>query len=408
VFGDFNLVLTNEEKSGGNPIEPNITTSFRNTLCHCDLQDLGFKGCIYTWTNNHQGEQIIHSRLDRFLATSDWILNFPNYTNTHLVRYKSDHHPILLEFSNTTANRFNNKQGYIKRFEQVWTTDEQHRSIVMNAWHKYQGSLDQHLNHTLSALHSWGRKTFGIIPRKVKEAQDDLLQLQQNPTTPNRTNAHLINQKEKVLDDLLEKEEMWWSQRSRALWLTHGDKNTKYFHQKVTHRRRKNKIDSIKDTRDHTHYNQEDIENTFINHFQLLFTSQPTSNIDNTVQVVKNRLDNEMYDYLNMDFTKEEVVSAIKDMKSLAAPGPDGLPALFYHTYWDIVGEDITRETLQVLNYGGNPQPYNNTHICLIPKTNKPSYPSEYRPISLCNVTLKIRVLLSHAGLLPTTLLLLM
>jgi hypothetical protein len=97
-----------------------------------------------------------------------------------------------------------------------------------------------------------------------------------------------------------------------------------------------------------------------------------------------------MYDYLNMDFTKEEVVSAIKDMKSLAAPGPDGLPALFYHTYWDIVGEDITRETLQVLNYGGNPQPYNNTHICLIPKTNKPSYPSEYRPISLCNVTLKI------------------
>jgi exonuclease III len=229
VFGDFNLVLTNEEKSGGNPIEPNITTSFRNTLCHCDLQDLGFKGCIYTWTNNQQGDQIIHSRLDRFLATSDWILNFPNYTNTHLVRYKSDHHPILLEFSNTTANRFNNKQGYIKRFEQVWTTDEQHRSIVMNAWHKYQGSLDQHLNHTLSALHSWGRKTFGIIPRKVKEAQDDLLQLQQNPTTPNRTNAHQINQKEKVLDDLLEKEEMWWSQRSRALWLTHGDKTQNIF-----------------------------------------------------------------------------------------------------------------------------------------------------------------------------------
>jgi hypothetical protein len=48
LFGDFNIILTNEEKYGGNPIDPNITTSFRNTIGHCDLQDLGYKGCIYT------------------------------------------------------------------------------------------------------------------------------------------------------------------------------------------------------------------------------------------------------------------------------------------------------------------------------------------------------------------------
>ncbi|MCH84159.1 ribonuclease H protein, partial [Trifolium medium] len=116
----------------------------------------------------------------------------------------------------------------------------------------------------------------------------------------------------------------------------------------------------------------------------------PTINVENTVQVVRNRVDQNMYEHLNKDFTEEEVFQAIKDMKSLAAPGPDGLPARFYHTYWDIVGKDITREILQVLNHGGNPAPFNDTHICLIPKINKPSVPSEFRPISLCNVTLKI------------------
>ncbi|MCI30813.1 hypothetical protein A2U01_0052024, partial [Trifolium medium] len=33
-----------------------------------------------------------------------------------------------------------------------------------------------------------------------------------------------------------------------------------------------------------------------------------------------------MHDQLNTDFTEDEVFNAIKDMKSLAAPGPDGLP----------------------------------------------------------------------------------
>jgi hypothetical protein len=43
-----------------------------------------------------------------------------------------------------------------------------------------------------------------------------------------------------------------------------------------------------------------------------------------------------------------------------------------------------------VLNNGGDPSPYNQTNICLIPKKNNPTLPSDFRPISLCNVTLKV------------------
>ncbi|MCI13822.1 hypothetical protein A2U01_0034942, partial [Trifolium medium] len=152
---------------------------------------------------------------------------------------------------------------------------------------------------------------------------------------------HEIQNKENELDDLLKKEEMWWSQRSRALWLTHGDKNTKFFHQQASQRRRKNKIETIRDPLDNYHTDQEEIENIFIKHFKQLFSSQTLINVAETVQVLQNKLDQEMYDNQNMEFTAEEVMTAMKNMKSLATPSPDGLPARFYHTYWDIVGKDI-------------------------------------------------------------------
>jgi hypothetical protein len=128
---------------------------------------------------------------------------------------------------------------------------------------------------------------------------------------------------EKEIDELLQCEEIWWQQRSRAMWLKHGDKNTAYFHQKAAQRKRKNKIESITD-KPCTHNSQEKIEDTLISHFQELFQSQETHHISNTMEVVKNVITEDIFNHLSAEFTSEEVLSAIRDMKGLAAPGPDG------------------------------------------------------------------------------------
>jgi hypothetical protein len=50
-------------------------------------------------------------------------------------------------------------------------------------------------------------------------------------------------------------------------------------------------------------------------------------------------------------------------MKGLAAPGPDGLPVIFYQTYWDTVGQEVTNAALQVLNNNDSYKPYNHSHL---------------------------------------------
>jgi hypothetical protein len=251
---------------------------------------------------------------------------------------------------------------------------------VKEAWSVNQGHLSHKLHKTLDHLHNWGYRLFGSLPRKIKLAQDELMHLNHQHGIMDLSQQ--IKEKEVELDNLLEGEEMWWKQRSRADWLQHGDKNTKYFHMKASQRRKRNRITELKDNNGHVVRDYEDIEKILVEHFQNLFQKQQTHNIDKTVEVVKDKLNQEMKKNLGDKFTEIEVYNAIKDMKSMAAPGPDGLPALFYHTYWDIIGKNVIEAALNVLNNNEDPSPYNHTHICLIPKVPNPTSANDFRPIS--------------------------
>lgn len=89
-------------------------------------------------------------------------------------------------------------------------------------------------------------------------------------------------------------------------------------------------------------------------------------------------------------FTTIEVEMTLKQMEALKAPGSDGLPALFFQKYWDIVGKEASHLVLDVLNSRKDPNDLNRTLITLIPKDKVPENFSQYRPISLCNVIMKL------------------
>ena len=52
---------------------------------------------------------------------------------------------------------------------------------------------------------------------------------------------------EKNLQKWLEIDEIIWRQRSKALWFKEGDKNTRFFHNKATQRKKRNLIKGVKD-----------------------------------------------------------------------------------------------------------------------------------------------------------------
>ena len=66
-FGNFNEILHLSEKTG-NDKSVLAVNEFREALKFCGLNDLGYKGYPYTWSNRRFGSQMVEERLDRFLG----------------------------------------------------------------------------------------------------------------------------------------------------------------------------------------------------------------------------------------------------------------------------------------------------------------------------------------------------
>lgn len=90
-------------------------------------------------------------------------------------------------------------------------------------------------------------------------------------------------------------------------------------------------------------------------------------------------------------------------MDSLKAPGSDGFGLMFFQTYWNIIGNEVTIYGSPELffHHGQIPPVLNHTITTLIPKIDNPENPNQFRPISLCNTIYKAIVKLLVSCLRP-------
>ncbi|KAL5555386.1 hypothetical protein UlMin_037622 [Ulmus minor] len=144
---------------------------------------------------------------------------FPN-SIVHLLRlWGSDHRPLLIEVlkeGEVSSLGKSLRRGRF-HFEEAWADEPECRDTILKHWREQSaGNLDEvanKLHQCASDLSRWNLEKF-------------------------RTHQRL----ERELEALKYKEERYWQQRSKDMWLKSGDRNSKFFHRKASARRAKNSI----------------------------------------------------------------------------------------------------------------------------------------------------------------------
>lgn len=125
---------------------------------------------------------------------------------------------------------------------------------------------------------------------------------------------------------------------------------------KASSRRKANRVRGLQDGAGNWIEEDEGMENITNQYFLTLFhSSNPdTNSIETILDSIPRRVTKDQNSLLLQEFTREEVYMVIKGMHPSKAPGPDGIQAMFYQKYWDIVGEEVTDFCLDVLNGEGS------------------------------------------------------
>lgn len=176
------------------------------------------------------------------------------------------------------------------------------------------------------------------------------------------------------------------------MWVNEGDRNTRFFHQKASNSRRKNRIKRLKDDNEVWQETNEGIERTILMYFNKLFRSvgRDEDVVEDIISVVSPRVTVEMNDRLGDEFSDEEIKEALFQMHPSKASGPNGISPFFYQKYWSIVCSDVTEAVKAFLLGEPHGTLLYHTYVVLILKVKEVTNMTHLRPISLCNVLYKI------------------
>ena len=279
------------------------------------------------------------------------------------------------------------------RFEEMWLADKGCGETVEGVW---EASYDEGDNRRMlrkiencgKELTWWSQECFRNVRKELQKKRKELARAEKLALQTG--NSLWVVQIQKEINVLMRKEERMWRQRSWTLYLKDGDRNTRFFHCKATQRKRRNHIAGIQNQVDDWCTEQSQILNMFLDYCKQLFTSSNPIELAVEIDSISRVVTEEMNGILTSEFRTWEIDNALKQMAPLKAPGPDGMPPLFYQNFWDLVKGDVSGSILNFLNSSSLPSPLNHTFVTLISKTKNPERVTEFRPISLCNVLHKI------------------
>ncbi|XP_011016286.1 PREDICTED: uncharacterized protein LOC105119798 [Populus euphratica] len=135
----------------------------------------------------------------------------------------------------------------------------------------------------------------------------------------------------------------------------------------------------------------EEVGSVFVNYFQQqLGIPTPVLPLDSVVIQSGLCLSSDSQALLLASVSPEEIQKAVFSIGDDKAPGPDGYSSLFFKQAWHIISEDFCSTVQDFFHSGKLLKQINHSIIALVPKSSNVTSPSDFRPISCCNVIYKV------------------
>lgn len=293
--------------------------AFGDWINGLSLIDMGFKGGKYTWRRGQVESTVVAKRLDRVFCCGHARLKRQEAVVSHLPFLSSDHTPLYLQLQ---PQQGMDPRRRPFRFEAAWLTHDGFKDLLSTSWDPSL-STPAALTKLKMRLKKWNREVLGDLHMRkerlateLKEVQD-FLDVAQSDDLLAREAALL-----RSFDALLEQEEVLWFRKSREKYIELGDRNTSFFHISTVIRRRRNKIEMLKDAEGKWVSDKGELESLAIQYYKGLYSLADLS-------VDKYKLPVEGFTLLsatdqrqlNKPFTSEEVEVAVRSMSRYKAPG---------------------------------------------------------------------------------------
>nr|XP_023918258.1 uncharacterized protein LOC112029810 [Quercus suber] len=249
---------------------------FCAVIHHCGFTDLGYTGSPFTWSRNHLVDGRTYILLDRALATIAWKSLFQNTVVQHMPTFVSDHSVLIVNLPSIRHRQPKLQPPF--RFEAMWLKDPHCVEVVQKALMEGLYKLEAWLEQELQALDHQPQQNFERIQEVLK-----------------------------ALDCWLDIENTMWHQWAKQMWITDGDRNTSFFHQKASNRKQKNFIEGLTDEHGRWQIDDHLMEQITLGYFSDIFHSNGPTDTLAVVIAIKPVVIDSMNRFLCQPFQADEV-----------------------------------------------------------------------------------------------------
>ncbi|XP_015959652.1 uncharacterized protein LOC107483543 [Arachis duranensis] len=344
------------------------------------LMDLPLTDKKYTWFRGRSC-----SRIDRVLVNIEWTEKFPDIRLKGGPRGLSNHCSLILE-----GTRLGGGPRPFRSLDS-WFTHEGFLRMVKNEQRSLgEAQFTCKLRALTVPLRQWHNDNFRDMDKRLMRFEKEITRL--DNLVSDGIYDGTTEARRKVLVSFCEKwyirKEIHWKQMSRSKHAANMDKNTRYFHNIASARRRNNRIDALM-IHGRLVWNQVRIKCAIRGFYKDLYRQEYVSRIGVRDGLVKH-IHRDEAEALEVMPSEEEIKETVWDCESSKAPGSDGYNMNFIKKCWKDIGPEFIAAVLGFFQSAKLPTDVNVTWVTLAPKFEGAKGVKDFRLISMVGYVYKV------------------